>query len=91
MRKKIAFFGVAHGHVHLYAQVLKTYDNIEIVGLYDHLESRLQKTSKKLGIPQYDSYKDLLSNDINLVIIGCETSMHLEAITILCNYNVDMI
>ena len=91
MNRTVGIYGLAHGHVLQYIDVLKTTKNIKIVGIYDHEEHRMNDIHFKYNLPKFKKSKELLNQKLDVVIVGSETSYHLQAIKEICNYGIDII
>ena len=91
MNRTVGIYGLAHGHVLQYIDVLKTTKNIKIVGIYDHEEHRMNDIHSKYNLPKFKKSKELLNQKLDVVIVGSETSYHLQAIKEICNYGIDII
>ena len=78
----IGFLSFAHGHVPLYAEVLKEFAEARLVAAYDDNEARGREVCGRLGMDYSPHPEAVLSNpEVEAVIIGSETCYH-EALTV---------
>jgi predicted dehydrogenase len=68
----------AHGHAYGYAGALMQLPNAEIVGVADLDKDRGEDAAKRYSARQFASYEELLSADIDAVVICTENIYHRE-------------
>ncbi len=81
--KKVGILGFAHGHVFAYGgQWLEHPEyGVQITAGWDHDKVRLAESAPKLKIETLcDSVEELLSQDIDAVVIASETAYHCELV-----------
>jgi len=81
MAIKVGILGFAHGHVMSYGGQWKAHPElgIEMVAGWDHDEQRLENCTAQLGgLKKCATPEELLAEDIDAVVISCETSRHCE-------------
>lgn len=75
----IGFLSFAHGHVSVYAEVMKHFGDVRLVAAYDDSEERGRGVCDSCGMRYTPHVEDILDNkDIQAVIVGSETSRHAE-------------
>jgi predicted dehydrogenase len=65
-------------HAHSYANCLLALDGVQLFGIADEDEQRGREAAEKYQTQYYKHYQDLLSEDIDAVIICTENSRHME-------------
>ena len=83
---QIALYGVAHGHISHYVEEFSKLTAAHVIGVYDTDSERSFAFSNRHKIRKFDNPEELLSQNVNVVIIGCETSHHLEAVLFACRH-----
>lgn len=85
--KNIGILGFAHGHVMSFGNVWKENPSLGIKIAYgwDHDESRAAGCCEKLGAVPAASVEELLSKDIDAVVISSETAYHAELVEAAAN------
>ena len=83
---QIALYGVAHGHISHYVEEFCKFTTVHVTGVYDADSERSFSFSNRHKIRKFDNPEELLSQNVNVVIIGCETSHHLEAVSFACRH-----
>lgn len=81
MRKPvgIGFLSFAHGHVGVYAQVMRKFDDVRLVVAYDDCEERGRTICSETGMQYTPDIAGVLENpDVQAVIIGSETCYHAD-------------
>ncbi|OFX13967.1 MAG: dehydrogenase [Armatimonadetes bacterium RBG_16_58_9] len=73
---KIGMMSFAHMHAFSYAHCLKELPNVEFVGIADEDVSRARKTAKQFGVRAFADYDQMLSSDIDAVIVCSENISH---------------
>jgi predicted dehydrogenase len=69
----------AHGHVQMYADVMKDFPDVRLVAAYDDNEERGKGVCGAAGMRYSPHVEDVLDDpDVQAVIIGSETSRHAE-------------
>jgi predicted dehydrogenase len=78
---RVGILGFAHGHVAAYCNRWRGRPElgVEVVGGWDHDESRIQKPSEALHLHRFVSASELLE-EVEAVVIGAETSMHADLV-----------
>lgn len=75
----IGVLSFAHGHVSLYADVMKDFDDVRLVAAYDDNEERGRAVCVRTGMRFSPHVDDVLDDpDVQAVMIGSETSRHAE-------------
>ncbi len=75
---KIGMLSFAHGHAYGYAGAMSQIANAEIVGVADLDKSRGEEASKRYNTRLFASYEELLSSDVDAVVICTENLYHRE-------------
>ena len=83
---QIALYGVAHGHIAHYLGEFSKFNGAHVIGVYDDNYERVISFCNKYGLRRYENPEELLSQSIDVVIIGCETVHHLKAVSLACRY-----
>ena len=83
---QIALYGIAHGHIAHYVEEFRKFTAAHIIGVYDADSERSSSFCNKHSFRKFDNPEKLLSQDVDVVIIGCETAHHLEAISFACRH-----
>ena len=83
---QIALYGVAHGHISHYVEEFSKLATAQIIGVFDADSERALSFCNRHKLRKFDNPEDLLSQQIDVVIIGCETAYHLEAVSLACRY-----
>ncbi len=81
--KKVGILGFAHGHVFAYGGQWLEHPEYGVVmtAAWDHNAARLKESAEKLGISALcDTPEALLAQDIDAVVISCETAFHCELV-----------
>lgn len=76
MAIKLGFLSVAHLHAESYLSACKHLPDIELVGIADEVEDRGRETAARYGTRYFRDYDELLSQDVDGVIICSENSKH---------------
>jgi predicted dehydrogenase len=75
----IGILSFAHGHVGMYAQVMKSFDDVHLVAAYDDSEARGKTLCEETGMRYTPHVEEVLDNpEVQAVVIGSETSRHEE-------------
>lgn len=75
----IGVLSFAHGHVAAYVDVMKDFDDVALVAAYDDNEARGEDVCSRAGMRYTPHVEDVLDNpDVQVVMIGSETSRHAE-------------
>ncbi len=82
MTVSMGILGFAHGHVNAYcAQWIKRPElGVKLVAGWDHDAARLGKAASDYGIAAYATVAELLSSDVQAVVVSAETSLHAELV-----------
>ena len=83
---RIALYGVAHGHISHYIEEFRKFTSVHLIGVYDADAERSLSFSDRYKLRKFDNPEELLSQHIDVVIVGCETAYHLDAISLSCRY-----
>ncbi|UKS28591.1 Gfo/Idh/MocA family oxidoreductase [Paenibacillus sp. HWE-109] len=78
---KVGLISFAHGHAYSYLESLRAMSNVDITGISDEIQSRVEKVTTDYGIPYYANYEDLLATDLDAVVI-CSENVHHAKLTI---------
>lgn len=78
MAVKIGMMSFAHMHAFSYAACVNAIPDAEFVGVADNDAARGKQAAEQSGTQFFDSYKSLLSADIDAVIICSENVLHRE-------------
>lgn len=73
---RIGIMSFAHMHAHGYASCLKRLPNVEFVGIADDDVARAREMAEHYGVRAFDSYEEMLSSDIDAVIVTSENVKH---------------
>lgn len=79
---RIGILGVAHLHIDMYLEYLRAVEDVEVVGVADGDLSRAQRWAATRDIDVFLSFEALLERNLEAVLVCCETSEHLNAVTI---------
>jgi predicted dehydrogenase len=69
---------VAHMHAYSYASAINQLPNATLVGIADHDPERAKSAAKQFETRAYDRYEDLLSADIDAVVVASENVRHYD-------------
>lgn len=73
----IGFLSFAHGHVQVYANIMKDFDDVRLVAAYDDDEERGKGVCDATGMTYAPHPEDVLGHaDVQAVIVGSETNRH---------------
>ncbi|WP_163854129.1 Gfo/Idh/MocA family protein [Paenibacillus elgii] len=75
---KIGMISFAHGHAFSYLNSLVSMPEVEVAGIADEVKSRVEAVAVKHGIPYFEDYRELLSKDLDAVVICSENVRHAE-------------
>jgi predicted dehydrogenase len=75
MHLRLGFLGVAHMHSHGYAAAARAAPDVELIGVWDHQESRARAFSEKHGLPVCHA-RDALIQSSDAVIVTSENARH---------------
>lgn len=75
---KVGIISFAHGHAHAYASSLVGINDVTIVGITDDNEERGREAANQYKTTYYNSYKDLLNQGLDAVIVTSENAHHKE-------------
>jgi UDP-N-acetylglucosamine 3-dehydrogenase len=76
---KIGIISFAHMHAYSYANCLKELAEVEFVAIADEVEERGRKAAEQYGVKYYQDYNEMLSQELDAVIICNENIKHVEA------------
>ncbi len=81
--KKVGICGFAHGHIFSFAgEWMKNPEkyNVKVIAAWDHDKNRLLESAARLPeqVKTIENLEDLLNEDIDAVVITCETAFHAE-------------
>lgn len=75
----IGALGFAHGHVQLYANVMKDFDDVRLVSAYDDDERRVRAVCEVHGMRYTPHVENVLKDTrVQAVMVGAETCYHAE-------------
>ncbi len=75
----IGILSFAHGHVRTYANVMKSFDDAQLIACWDDNQERGTQAAKEYGIPYSPHLEDVLNRpDIDCVMIASETNKHAD-------------
>jgi predicted dehydrogenase len=78
MGVSIGMMSFAHMHGAGYASALRQLPNAKIVGVADHDPDRANAMAERLNTRRFDSYDELLSTEVDAVIVCSENVRHRE-------------
>jgi len=78
MPVRIGMMSFAHGHAYSYAAAVLDTPGAELVGVADHDAGRAAAAAERYGVRCFDSYRELLSADLDAVVIASENVRHRE-------------
>lgn len=81
---QIALYGVARRHISHYVEEFCKFINARVIGVCDADSEQSFSFINRHKIRKFENPEELLSQNVNVVIIGCETSHHLEAVSFAC-------
>ena len=73
---KIGIMSFAHVHAMGHAACLKQLPEVEFVGVADENASRARRMGKQFGVKAFTSYENMISSDIDAVIVCSENVNH---------------
>lgn len=76
MTIKIGILSTAHMHAYSYAAAINQLPNAELVGIADHESDRAQKAAIAHNTRFFGNYEELLSTELDAVVIGSENVRH---------------
>lgn len=88
---KIGMISFAHMHAYSYAQGVLELDNAEITGIYDDNVERGKKAAEQFNTTFYENLEDLLSLDIQAVMVCSENSKHKEHVLQAAKFKKDIL
>ena len=75
----VGVLSFAHGHVGLYAEVMKHFDDVRLLAAYDDDPTRGQAVCAATGMRYTPHVEDVLEDpDVQAVMVGSETNRHEE-------------
>jgi predicted dehydrogenase len=79
---RVGILGFAHGHVMAYCNVWKERPElgVRVVAAWDHDTERLRVNAERYGLEAYHDVSDLLSSEVDAVVVTSETSMHADLV-----------
>jgi len=82
MTIKMGILGFAHGHVNSYCAQWRQHPElgVTVVAGWDHDAARLGKAAADYGMAAYANVQELLSSDVQAVVVSAETSLHAELV-----------
>jgi myo-inositol 2-dehydrogenase / D-chiro-inositol 1-dehydrogenase len=75
---KVGMISFAHGHAFSYLHALANLPEVEIAGIADENQARVEKAAAQYGVPYYADYRELLKTDIDAVVICSENVHHAQ-------------
>lgn len=88
---KVGIISFAHLHAHSYANALRELDDVEFVGIFDEDIERGKEAAQQYNVPFYKSLDELLSADMDSVIITSENAKHYEHVKAAAEKNIDIL
>lgn len=82
MTAKIGIMSFAHMHAASYAACMKELPEVEFVGIFDEDKDRAKRMAKQFGVKAFPTYEDLLSTDIDGVIVCSENANHRKHVVV---------
>jgi predicted dehydrogenase len=83
----IAVLSFAHGHAGAYCDQITSFDDTNVVAAWDDNEERGRAASEKYGLEYSQELETVLSrDDVQAVIVTCETSHHADVIEAACRH-----
>lgn len=78
-RINVGVISFAHGHVGIYCNQMKDWDDVRLVSTWDDDEARGRQNAEKFGMSYTPHLEDLLGRrDIDAVIVTSETNKHAD-------------
>ncbi len=75
----VGFISFAHGHAQAYAEVMRDFDDVRLIGAWDADPDRGRSICTRLGMRYCATVEELLRDpEVDAVIIGSETCFHAE-------------
>lgn len=75
----IGILSHAHGHANVYCDVMRGFDDVELVATWDDNLERGQKAAQSYGLEYRADAEDVIADPaIDAVIVTCETNRHAE-------------
>jgi len=75
----IGVLSFAHGHVEMYARVMKDFEDVRLVAAYDDNEERGKRICEATGMRYSPHVEDVLDHpEVQAVMVGAETNRHPE-------------
>ncbi len=75
---RFGMISFAHMHAYSYAHAVRTIPGVELAGIADEDEERGQAAARELSTRYYRNVEDLLSTDVDAVIVCSENARHKE-------------
>lgn len=75
----IGVLSSAHGHVVRYSELVKTYDDAQLLAYWDDDAQRGQAYAERFGVPLSPRVEDVIARpDIELILVASETNKHAD-------------
>jgi UDP-N-acetylglucosamine 3-dehydrogenase len=75
---KLGIMSFAHMHAYSYAKGIQQVDGVELAAVWDEDRSRGEEMASEFGASFYADYTELLSQDIDAVIVTSENAKHYQ-------------
>ena len=75
---KIGMLSFAHVHANGYARQVNENESVQLVAIWDHMESRGKSAAEQYEVPFYSDLEEILGLDIDAVVVNVETNHHPE-------------
>lgn len=72
----IGIVSFAHMHAFSYAQAILKSKEIHLIGIYDDDENRGRRAAEQFETPYFNSYDELLNQDVDAIIVTSENAKH---------------
>ncbi len=80
-RLRIATLSHAHGHINTYCSTMQSFDDVELVAVWDDIPERGEKAASNFNMAYRSRVEDVTTDpDIDAVLIGCETNRHADLV-----------
>jgi predicted dehydrogenase len=88
---RIAMMSFAHLHGDAYLQHLRAISDVDVVGLADGNVERGQYYAQEFGLQYFDSYEELLKEELNGVVICSENTNHHDLVLMAAQAGVNIL
>lgn len=80
MSVRIGIMSVAHMHAFSYASAIQQIPSAHLVGIADHDRERARSAAARFNVKAFDTYDDLLAQELDAVVIGSENARHRDLV-----------